>query len=139
MSSTGDKLIEAAEGSFAARLNGDMYEVKVPEWGEPAKPVENGNEDSPGKEAVPAIPATLYFKPSTLAERDVIYRAVQAGGLGSLVEIIIVRARDEDGKILFGNRHKTIFERKIDPDVINRIVKDLAGCEGLELEEVDPK
>ena len=83
--------------------------------------------------------AALFFKPSTLAERDTIYRAVEAGGLGSLVQIIIVRARDEEGKLLFGQKHKTFFERKIDPDVIVRIVKELGEAEGIDLETGEEK
>lgn len=125
LSPKGDLYIQAAEKGFAEKLSGEMYEVKVPE-------MDIGEGDS--KEE-----AVLHFKPSTLAERDVIYRAVQDGGLGSLIEIIIVRARDEEGNKLFAKKHKIFFERKIDPDVINRIVADLAELEGLDIEDTPKK
>ena len=125
LSPKGDLYINAAEKSFAEKLSGDMYEVKVP-----AMDIGEGE----NKEE-----AIFYFKPSTLAERDVIYRAVQDGGLGSLIEIIIVRARDEDGKKLFAKKHKMFFDRKIDPDVVNQIVADLAEAEGLDIEDAPKK
>jgi len=115
----GDQLLSEAEKDFEAKLSGDMIQISVPEMGTEKEP------------------AVLYFKPSTLKQRDKIYRAVEAGGLGSLIEIIIVRARDEDGNLIFNNRHKALFQTKIDPDVTIRIVKELGEAEGIDIEDAD--
>jgi hypothetical protein len=103
----GDAILQKATEHFAAKVAGDeMYSVAVPEWD-----------------------TTLYFKPATLAEQDKLYRAIQDGGLGGLVEVLIIRARDEDGNKLFKNAHRFELMNKVDPVVLDRISLELANQE----------
>lgn len=97
-------VLEQAKSHFKSKLNTPRI-IEVPEW---------GTEDEPLK---------IYVWPSNLMERDRIYQHV--GSLESLVETVIVRAKDAEGKPLFKTVHRQELLREVDPDVLARIVTEM--------------
>jgi len=104
------QVLERAKASFRARLS-EVRCIEVPEWGD-----ESG-------------PLRIYVRPATLKERDAIYRHVSAGSLEALVETLIQRARDEEGKPIFRPVDRLELMRHVDPDVIARVVAEINGDE----------
>lgn len=102
-------ILDKAMSHFRDRLSEDMEYVSVPEWGDKDNPL------------------LIYYKPMTLKQQDAIFKHVRAGSLKSLVETLLQRSLDEDGKRLFKTVHMTEFMRKVDPDVIERIVTEMGG------------
>jgi len=97
--SNGAQLLATAKTHWREKLVAPMESVVVPEW------------DS-----------TIFFKPTTLAQRNTIFRYVNDGSLESLVQTLIIRALDEDGKRLFSNADKKDLMEKVDPDVIVNVI-----------------
>lgn len=99
-------VMERARAHFREQMTA-VNSVEVPEWG-----------DSSG-------PLRIYYRPMSLKERDQIFRFVSKDSLESLVETLIVRARDEDGKKIFRPADRNELMREVDPDVIGRIVAEM--------------
>jgi len=97
--SNGAQILAKAKTHWRDKLVAPMESVVVPEWD-----------------------TTIYFKPTTLAQRNTIFRYVNDGSLESLVQTLIIRALDEDGKRLFSNADKKDLMEKVDPDVIVNVV-----------------
>ena len=97
--SNGAELLARAKTHWRDKLVAPMESVVVPEWD-----------------------ATIYFKPTTLAQRNRIFKYVNDGSLESLVETLIIRALDGDGKKLFNNNDKKALMESVDPDVIVRVI-----------------
>lgn len=102
-------ILENAKRHFEERISGQMDYVLVPEW--------SSNEKEPLK---------IYYKPMNLVDQNKIFKFVREGSLESLVETLIVRARNEDGSKMFKPVHKTEFMRQVDPRVIERICEAMA-------------
>jgi len=107
-------ILEKAKGHFKDRLSAGMGSVEVPEWG--------GD--------------TIHFRPLNLRERDRIHKFATKDSLEALVETLIVRALDADGKPLFKNVHRTELMREVDPEVIARVCEEMNRAERLDFEEV---
>ena len=97
--SNGAQILAKAKTHWRDKLVAPMESVVVPEWD-----------------------TTIFFKPTTLAQRNTIFRYVNDGSLESLVQTLIIRALDEDGKRLFSNADKKDLMEKVDPDVIVNVV-----------------
>lgn len=102
-------ILERAKAHFRDRLSEDMDSIEVSEWGEKD------------------IPLVIYFKPMTLKQQDAIFKHVRAGSLKSLVETLIQRSLNEDGKRLYKSAHMIEFMNHVDPSVIERVVTGMAG------------
>lgn len=94
-----NQILAEAKKHWREQLSAPMASVEVPEWG-----------------------TTLFFKPSTLAQRDRIYKHINDGSLEALVETLIQRALDGDGKRVFNEACRKDLMTRTDPDVISRIV-----------------
>jgi len=103
-------ILERATEHFLNRVSGDMEYVLVPEWGEDDK-----------------NPLKIYYKPMNLIDQNKIYKYVTEGSLESLVETLIVRARNEGGKKMFKPVERSVLMMKVDPKVITRICNEMSG------------
>ena len=97
--SNGAQILAKAKTHWREKLVAPMESVVVPEWD-----------------------TTIFFRPTTLAQRNTIFRYANDGSLESLAQTLIIRALDEDGKRLFSNADKKDLMEKIDPDVIANVV-----------------
>ena len=93
------EVLARATTHWRDRLVAPMKEVAVPEWG-----------------------AVIYFQPSTLAQRNRIYRYLNDGSLEGLAEMVVIRALDDEGNRMFNNADKKALMSKVDPDVLIRVV-----------------
>lgn len=57
-------------------------------------------------------PFTCYVFPMSVAELDAIQRAREAGGIEPLLETVLQRAKDADGKRIFQRGHKAQLRRE---------------------------
>jgi hypothetical protein len=107
-----NQVLAEAKKHWRSQLAEPMASVEVPEWS-----------------------TTLFFKPSNLAQRDRIYKHINEGKLEALVETIIQRALDADGKRVFNEACRKDLMTKTDPDVIGRIVTAMSDEEDVTPEE----
>lgn len=97
--------IEKAKAHYRAVMEGALYgPIHVDEW-----------------------ELDIYFKPSmTLAQQSEIYRLTQENKhMEALIQTIIVRSLDEDGKPLFKKADKVELMRSVDPDVVFKILDEM--------------
>lgn len=97
--SNGAQILAKAKTHWREKLVAPMESVVVSEWD-----------------------TTIFFRPTTLAQRNTIFRYANDGSLESLAQTLIIRALDEDGKRLFSNADKKDLMEKVDPDVIANVV-----------------
>ena len=97
-------IVENATKHFQSQLAGDLLSVEVPEWD-----------------------CTIYFKPAfTFAQQEKIITLSNEGKMvEALVETLIVRALDKDGKKVFRPAMKPKLMHEIDPNVIIRVVTQM--------------
>jgi|TARA_R110002073_G_scaffold110724_1_gene247139 hypothetical protein len=106
-------VLDRAKQHFNDRMSESMECVEVPEWGD-----ENG-------------PAKIWYRPAiNLREQN------QIGGLASagkndeaLAMSVILRARNEDGTMMFNKNNLMEFRTFVDPEVIARIVMEMNADE----------
>ncbi|MFQ5510064.1 MAG: hypothetical protein ACE5FN_12140 [Leptospirillia bacterium] len=92
-------ILETAKAHFREQVSGELGQVDVPEWG-----------------------TTIYFRPASLRDLERVVRLQRENRMmESLVESIIVRALDADGKPMFKLANKIELMRSVDPDVVVRI------------------
>lgn len=96
--------MESATQHFKEQLSGELLQVEVPEWN-----------------------ATIWFKPAfTFAQQEKIIQLSNDGKMvEALVETLIVRALDQEGKRLFTHASKTRLMNEVDPNVIIRVVTEM--------------
>lgn len=112
----GDTILERASAHFTEQLQNHTGSVSVPEWG-----------------------TTIYYRPMNGKQRDAILKCVNDGNLfEALVESIILRARDEDGKAMFRRIHKREFMSRIDPKVVERVASEMGTLDSALLDEEEP-
>ena len=107
------EILEKAKGHFKERLSAGMGTVEVPEWG-----------------------TTIHFRPLNLKERDRIHQFAAKDSLEALVETLIVRALDADGKPIFKSVHRTELMREVDPEIIARVCEEMNRAERLDLDTI---
>jgi len=97
-------VLNKARSHFKEQLAGEMKSIDVPEW-----------------------ETTIYFKPvSTFVEEQKVIELHGKGELvGALVETLIQKALDKDGKRLFGNADRDVLMREVDPNVIVRVCTEI--------------
>lgn len=106
-------ILEKATSHFRNQISGEMKSVKVPEWD-----------------------TTIYYKTATtLKEEGKILELSQQGKtVEALVEALILRARDVDGKRLFTPMDKVALLNEVDPKVIIRVVGEMNETSEKELD-----
>lgn len=93
-------VIDRAKNHFAAK---DVRVIEVEEWGD------NGN------------PLKIYARPMTLAEKRKLFNGAKEADIGILVDVLIMKARDEKGEAIFTLEHKRDLLNAVDPEVIGRV------------------
>ena len=91
-----------------------LVDVEVPEWGEETAPLR------------------IYAKPLTMAEKNILARSSLGNDLGILVDVIVMKAEDEDGEKLFSKTDKPHFMRHVDADVISRVAGEILRTDTVE-------
>ena len=97
--SNGAQVLVNIEKHWRTQLDKQMGEVVVPEWD-----------------------VTIFFKPMNLSQQNRIFKYANEGSLESLVETLLIRALDADGKRLFSNSNKKFFMEKASPSLIADVV-----------------
>lgn len=99
-------ILENAKKHFAQRqeLRGP---IEVPEWGDESGPLQ------------------VYYKAPNMKTRDEMTRALNDGGVGGVVIVLILMALDANGKPLFVKAQKPELMRSVDPLVIERITGEM--------------
>jgi len=106
-------ILEKAKSHFKELLSAGLAEIHVPEWD-----------------------FTIYCRPLNLRERDRIHKFAAKDSLEALVETLIVRSLDGDGKPLFKSVHRTELMREVDPEVIARVCEEMNRAERLDFETI---
>lgn len=100
------KVLSAAKEHFKEVANQGMGNVEVPEW-----------------------KTTIYWKIGGLnfAQQSKVIELQNSGKTAeALVEMLILRALDEDGNRMFKMAEKTEIMREVDPNVILRVVSSMS-------------
>jgi GTP cyclohydrolase II len=93
-------VLNQAKEHFRAQLANGMKEISVPEWN-----------------------TTIYYKPqTTFAQQSKVIKLHSEGKLAeALVETLMYRALDKDGKNMFNFGDKDVLMREVDPNIIIKI------------------
>ena len=94
-------VLDNAKEHFKEQLANGLQEIDVPEW-----------------------KTKVYFKPqANFHQQHKVIKLHTEGKLAeALIETLIIRALDKDGKQMFGQADRDILMRQVDPDVIVRVV-----------------
>jgi len=97
-------IMDNATQHFKEQLSGGLLSIEVPEWG-----------------------ATIWFKPAfTFAQQEKIIQLSNEGKMvEAMIETLIVRSLDKDGKRLFTHASKTRLMNEVDPNIIIRVVGEM--------------
>jgi len=97
-------IMENATAHFKDQLSGGLLSIEVPEWS-----------------------ATIWFKPAfTFAQQEKIIQLSNDGKMvEAMIETLIVRSLDKDGKRLFTHASKTRLMNEVDPNIIIRVVGEM--------------
>jgi len=97
-------VMENAKGHFKERLAGGLLKVTVPEW-----------------------KSDVYFKPAYpfAVEQNIIRLQSEGKTVEALVETLISKALDPEGKPLFTKFDKTGLMHDVDPNVIIRVCAEI--------------
>jgi hypothetical protein len=85
---------------------------------------------------VPEWKLTVYATPVTLAEKNKLYRKSRESDMELLVDILILKATDADGKKLFDIDHKPTLLNKADSNVVARVANAIISTEAPTVEEL---
>ncbi len=94
-------VLDKAKNHYQTILSGGLQSIEVPEW-----------------------ETTIYFKAVTnfAVEQKIIELHAKGKTVEAMIESLIQRALDADGKRLFNTADKQVFMREVDPNVIIAIV-----------------
>ena len=113
------KVLDTAKMHFAEISNKGMESFEVPEWD-----------------------TTVYWKVGGLnfASQSAVIELQNAGkSADALVEMMLIRALDKDGKKMFSKMEKPILMNQVDPNVILKIVTAMGESDKLKEHELgDP-
>lgn len=104
-------LIDAAKNHYRAKISGALRSIEVPEW--------------PDKDGKPSL---IWYRPGGLnfLQQESIFRLSDEGKKAeAIVETLILRALDADGKPIFRKDQRVELMRLVDPNVISRIVAEM--------------
>jgi hypothetical protein len=110
--SNGAQVLVNIEKHWRSQLDKQMGEVVVPEWD-----------------------VTIFFKPMNLSQQNRIFKYANEGSLESLVETLLIRALDADGKKLFSNSNKKFFMEKASPSLIADVVSAMNDAPDTTIED----
>ena len=76
---------------------------------------------------VPEWNTKIYFKAATsfAIEQKIIELHSKGHMVEAMIETLLAKALDEDGKRMFAPADKVVFMREVDPEVIIRVVADM--------------
>lgn len=102
-------VIQKARGHFKDQLAGEMKSIEVPEW-----------------------ETTVYFKPvSTFAQEQKTLELHAKGELvAALVETLIQKAYDKNGKRMFTQGDRDVLMREVDPNIIIKVCTAINAASG---------
>ena len=109
-----NKILEKAKSHFAEAVSGELKEYHVEEWD-----------------------TTIYYKKGTnFAQEAKVIELQNAGKTAdALVQVLINRALDKDGKRIFTDHEKPVLMNSVDPSVILKIVGKMNEGDSLTVEE----
>ena len=105
------EVMERIKDHFKDQLHGEREVIEVPEWG-------SGGES-----------LKIYYRPINLKQQNQVFKYIREGSLESLVQQLILCARDEDDKPIFRQADKTELMNHADPKVLGRVVKEMQDFE----------
>jgi hypothetical protein len=107
-------VLQNAKEHFTTKLGGELKKMTVPEW-----------------------KSDIFFKPaySFAVESKIIQLQQQGKTVEALVESIILKALDPDGKPMFTKFDKNTLMHEVDPQVLIRVATELNSATS-EYEEV---
>ena len=85
---------------------------------------------------VPEWKLTVYATPVTLSEKNKLYRKSRESDMELLVDILILKATDAEGKKLFDIDNKPTLLNKADSNVIARVANAIISTEAPTAEEL---
>ena len=85
---------------------------------------------------VPEWKLTIYATPVTLSEKNKLHRKSRDNDMELLVDVLILKATDAEGKKLFDIDHKPTLLNKADSNVIARIANSIISTEAPTVEEL---
>jgi hypothetical protein len=85
---------------------------------------------------VPEWKITVHSTPVTLSEKNKLYRKSRENDMELLVDILILKATDADGKKLFDIDHKPTLLNKADSNVIARVANAIISTQAPTVEEL---
>lgn len=97
-------VIERAKTHFSSK---EVKVIEVPEW---------GDENSP---------LLIYATPMTLAEKRKLFHGTKETDIFVLVDLLIMKAKDQKGDPIFTLEHKRDLTTSVDPDVIARVSNEI--------------
>ena len=84
-----------------------IKKIEVAEWGEEGKPL------------------VIYCNPFTLAEKRNLFKGARNDDLGVLVDVIVLKARDEEGNKMFKLDDKKVLLNNADPEIIASVATQM--------------
>lgn len=85
---------------------------------------------------VPEWKLTIYSTPVTLAEKNKLYRKSRESDMELLVDILILKATNEQGEKLFVADNKIALMNKADSTVVARVANAILADEAPKFEEL---
>lgn len=109
-------VLDNAKKHFSERALGNLQKITVPEW-----------------------KTDIYYKPvNNFAVESKIIELTQKNKLTeALIETLILKALDAEGKPMFGRLDKMEFMNAVDPAVITRVVSDINTTDMVDFEAVE--
>ena len=109
-------VLDNAKKHFSERALGNLQKITVPEW-----------------------KTDIYYKPvNNFAVESKIIELTQKNKLTeALIETLILKALDAEGKPMFGRLDKMEFMNAVDPSVITRVVSDINTTDMVDFEAVE--
>jgi hypothetical protein len=85
---------------------------------------------------VPEWKLTVHATPVTLAEKNRLYRKAKENDMELLVDVLILKATDKDGKKLFNPEDRVVLLNKADSNVIARVANFILSEAAPSVEEL---
>ena len=109
-------VLDNAKKHFSDRALGNLKKITVPEW-----------------------KTDIYYKPvNNFSVESKIIELTQKNKLTeALIETLILKALNADGKPLFGRLDKIAFMNEVDPSVITRVVSEMNTTDMVDFETTE--
>ena len=93
-------VLNKAKEHYTSKVSGELKSIEVPEW-----------------------ETTIYFKTTQnfAAQQKILQLSNEGKVVEALVETLIVKCLDADGKRVFTSADRDVLMRQVDPDVILRV------------------